>query len=379
MVYVLSVLAGVAWFSQEGHGARIVSTTELPSFAAFVQSRGRTYREGSEEYQARKTLYEHRKTAAEAQNKRSNRRWTARVNDMFDWTAVETRGLFGWKSQARPGQSSAGVQVFLEHGKSAKVNVSAFPAEKDWTHLNSLSHIRNQGACGSCWAIAASTTLETHWEHHLKTNRTFSAQQMVSCVPNPQECGGTGGCEGATVELAFDWVYKHGCASEAQVPYAGASHTCQQVGGEVSLANRAQGMKGWTKLRENNYADVMRAVAEYGPVAVSVAADSWVFYGSGIFDGCDKNAIINHAVVLVGYGEDNSTGWKFWNLQNSWGNDWGEHGRIKLLRQKTDKEEEEFCGMDTQPELGSGCKGGPPEVKVCGQCGILYDTVVPNF
>jgi len=29
---------------------------------------------------------------------------------------------------------------------------------------------------------------------------------MTSCAPNPDQCGGTGGCLGSIPELAFDYV-----------------------------------------------------------------------------------------------------------------------------------------------------------------------------
>ena len=44
----------------------------------------------------------------------------------------------------------------------------------------------------------------------------------------------------------------------------------------------------------------------------------------GVFDGCKKNAVIDHAVVLIAYGKDTSTGKKFWTIQNSWGDYFGE-------------------------------------------------------
>jgi len=80
-------------------------------------------------------------------------------------------------------------------------------------------------------------------------------------------------------------------------------------------------------------------------------------------------------VTLIGYGQD-ADGTKFWRIQNSWGPYFGENGRIRLLRQD---DEESYCGLDRQPQQGSGCQGGPTEVQVCGMCGILYDTVVPIF
>ena len=56
-------------------------------------------------------------------------------------------------------------------------------------------------------------------------------------------------------------------------------------------------------------------------------------YVEGVFDGCKKNAVIDHAVVLIAYGKDTSTGKKFWTIQNSWGDYFGEGGTMRLLRQ----------------------------------------------
>ena len=35
-------------------------------------------------------------------------------------------------------------------------------------------------------------------------------QELVSCMPNNDECGGVGGCQGATAELAFDYLAQYG-------------------------------------------------------------------------------------------------------------------------------------------------------------------------
>merc|ERR1719203_342887 len=87
---------------------------------------------------------------------------------------------------------------------------------------------------------------------------------------------------------------------------------------------------------------------------------------------CAKGAVINHAVVLVGYGKD------YWHIQNSWGDRWGEGGFVRLHRH-SNSEEDQYCGWDMDPASGTGCKGGPSKVWVCGSCGILYDSVVPTF
>jgi hypothetical protein len=48
---------------------------------------------------------------------------------------------------------------------------------------------------------------------------TLSRQNLVDCAPNPDQCGGTGGCFGSTAELAFSYVAQNGIATEAAYPY----------------------------------------------------------------------------------------------------------------------------------------------------------------
>lgn len=190
---------------------------------------------------------------------------------------------------------------------------------------------------------------------------------------------------------------QHGLADENEVPYTATDSECRVTAGfnEMNASSGAQanspgvdgtavrsafqfGMTGWTKLPENSYEPLLRALVEHGPVAVSVGARGWHTYDSGIFDDCSKDAIINHAVSLLGYGIDHSSNDdKYWLILNSWGLDWGENGSMRLLRKDTD--ETEYCGIDRQPEVGTGCEGGPSEVKVCGMCGILYDASLPLF
>ena len=63
--------------------------------------------------------------------------------------------------------------------------------EKNWLNLNALSHTANQGACGSCWAVATTRLLAAHSEISQGANaRTFSTQELIDCVPNKFECGG---------------------------------------------------------------------------------------------------------------------------------------------------------------------------------------------
>jgi len=311
------------------------------------------------------------------------------------WATSASRGGIG---KAASGQAEPAALLAIREGFE-------LPQEfNNWTKLTSLSSVRDQGGCGSCWAVAASVVLEAHAEIYSSSKGTMlSTQELLDCTPNPHHCGGGGGCDGATVELAFNWAMNHGIAQASDNPYTGTDGTCKKSGGRggsalqlgdgtdedltavgvhkpskasgfLSSSRSGLGMRAWERLPENKAEPLIRALVERGPVGVSAAAGDWFAYASGIFDNCDKDAVIDHAVTLIGIGAQK--GHKYWLIQNSWGPGWGEEGRIKLLRQDSD---DEHCGVDHQPEVGTGCDGGPKEVRVCGMCGVLYDSSVPHF
>ena len=55
---------------------------------------------------------------------------------------------------------------------------------------------------------------------------------------------------------------------------------------------------------------------------------------TGVYNdpGCKESCVIDHGVLLVGYGvEDNKN---HWLVKNSWGEKWGDNGYIKIVRGK---------------------------------------------
>lgn len=235
--------------------------------------------------------------------------------------------------------------------------------------------IRNQGDCGSCWAISAAEAVEAQLQKS-GNNRQVSAQALVDCVPNPQHCGGTGGCDGATGELAYSFMRDYGIPLEDDLPYNAQTGKCAEnpLAGPYPAASRVK-VSGWNALPSNKAKPLMQALVSQGPTVVAVDANSWFNYEKGVFDGCDKDAVLVHAVLAKGFGQDAESGQKFWLIQNSWGEEWGEAGHIRLL--KTD-DDDNLCGTDRDPKKGLGCDGGPSEITVCGMCGLLYDPIVPQ-
>lgn len=371
------------------------------AFVAFMKQQGRTYQSGSAEYTMRRQLFKQRSDDVEHWNSQPNRLWTATINHLSDWSEQEKKQLYGYVGHsASIAEPSAHQNSFLQSNRAV-----ILAEQHVWNNVTHLDEIDDQGSCGSCWAVAAAKMLETNFAiMNGGKYRSFAAQELVDCVPNPHECGGTGGCKGATVELAMLYFSQRGLATREDTQYRGRDQKCKAKGtstdmtvDELATPGKKSGhelvltenrlspsdlvphtsgietmVMSWERLPVNENVPLMEALTK-GSVAVSADAGPWSSYGGGVFNGCPKDAVINHAILAIGYGADEKTGAKFWLIQNSWGQYWGEKGRIRLLRH--DKANE-HCGVDHKPSDGTGCKGGPEQVKVCGMCGVLFDNVI---
>jgi len=131
-----------------------------------------------------------------------------------------------------------------------------------------------------------------------------------------------------------------GLASESQYPYTsgltGNTNACKKplpsplaiakgtVSGHVSVTPQSP--------------DALIAALQTGPVSVAVVATSVAFdnYVSGIITAsanCPTAvSLLDHAIVVVGYGVDAVTGQKYWKVRNSWGTSYGEGGYMRLDR-----------------------------------------------
>ncbi|CAK0897664.1 unnamed protein product [Prorocentrum cordatum] len=377
------------------------------AFAEFVAKHGLAYHEGHPEHGMRRSLFEAWTQMVEQHNARTDANWRAGVNRFAAHTAEELAQLRGYvrgseRTEGTVSMPGAGRLSMLQV-PSRPSRVEDLPAAFGWKgKLNATSSVLDQKGCGSCWAVSSVTALRAHSEL-FQRYRQFSIQQVLSCAPNPHKCGGSGGCGGATAEIAMDYAAKVGLLTEDELPYRGEDGECPSevrmpekdaldvdlAGTGASLVGYSAGAKpgmdtksgllGFHKLASNKIADLMLSIHNVGPAVVSIMADGgWSLYESGVYDGCVAGGVINHAVTLIGWGKDKKSGLKYWHLQNSWSSGWGEDGFIRIARQELD-EEEANCGWDTDPLQGSGCEGGPSKVLTCGSCGILFDAVVPRF
>jgi len=325
------------------------------SFTQYLDEFGKAY--SGAEHGERMALFEAQLAAVNTHNaeyKNGEHTWWAAMNEFSDfrdeeWTRLKT-GKAKHQVQQHP---------FAHHLSSSR---DAIPPRMDWREEGVVSPIKDQGGCGSCWAFSAMEVVESHYMIATRENITFAPQAFVNCVANPLECGGTGGCEGATMELAFNMTATRGVPLESDLPYKGSDASCQ----DYPVAAKCD---GYYKVPVNDARALETAIATVGPVSVTVAAN-WGMYGGGIFDGgcsASRGCTLDHGVVAVGYDTD------YWLIRNSWGGRWGEGGYIRLTRQH---DSDTFT--DSSPSSGVACKPFPEKQIVGGESGVLFDTSYPT-
>eukprot|EP00929_Paragymnodinium_shiwhaense_P002714 TRINITY_DN102_c0_g2_i1.p1 TRINITY_DN102_c0_g2~~TRINITY_DN102_c0_g2_i1.p1 ORF type:complete len:358 (+),score=68.82 TRINITY_DN102_c0_g2_i1:105-1178(+) len=338
-------------------GAAILSLAKAAdvSFEDFMMEHGKSYT--GVEYYARKDIFEANKEKVIAHNKEyeaGKHTWFMRLNHMADLTESEFRKMHGRRNGDSWGASATAT---LQDQAPA-----ANPESVDWRTKGVVTPVKNQGGCGSCWAFASTETMESHLAIATGTLVVLAPQAYVNCVENPKKCGGTGGCEGAIAEVAFNTSSELGLPLETALPYQGHDGKC-------SSYKPAAKNHGYVKLPANDAKALETALATKGPIAISVAASQWMMYGGGVFAGCtgSQGADLNHAVQAVGYTED------YWIVRNSWGPGWGEKGYIYLSRAK-----DSVTAEDTSPGDGVACAPYPKTQTVAGECGVLSDSAYPT-
>jgi len=187
--------------------------------------------------------------------------WKAGVNYLTDSLPHERKALLGYNRDLGFFKSRKNFSI-------SKDNIYHLPDSIDWRDHNAVTAVKDQGGCGSCWAFSAIEVLESHIAIQTGQLLTLSPQQLVSCVQNPDQCGGTGGCEGATQWLGFAYAKSAGLTTETSWPYTGRDDEC-----DTSLIQQVATIEDYVRLPTNDYNSLMTAVATVGPVSISLAAN----------------------------------------------------------------------------------------------------------
>ncbi|XP_047943443.1 ervatamin-B-like [Salvia hispanica] len=295
-------------------------------YKTWLKQHKKTYR-GDEEWNMRFGIYQSNVRFIEFVNAQ-NLSYKLTDNQFADMTNFEFQTTYlGYKSRKRPRNQQ----------QSYEVGNYAIPSSRDWRKKGAVTKVKNQGACGSCWAFSALGAVEGL--NKIKTGKlvSLSPQEILDCNLGIGDLG----CRRGYMEKVYEFAMLNGgISSEEDYPYKGKQSMCNLITARKIAAR----ITGYVRIPERNESAIRAAVARQ-PIAVAIdaSAPELQLYSSGIFTGsCGKK--LNHGVLVVGYGTEN--GVKYWIVKNSWGTGWGDKGYIKMRRGTSDKSG--ICGISME-------------------------------
>nr|ABX74953.1 cysteine protease [Leishmania panamensis] len=287
-------------------------------FEEFKQTYKRVYATLAEEQQRVANFQRNLELMREHQANNPHARFG--ITKFFDLSEAEfaTRYLSGATHFAKAKKFAS------QHYRKVGADLSTAPAAVDWRQMGAVTPVNDQGACGSCWAFSAIGNIESQWYVTTHSLITLSEQELVSCDDVDE------GCNGGLMLQAFDWLLnnKNGAVyTGASYPYVSGNGSVPECSESSELVVGAY-IDGHVTIESNE--DTMAAwLAVNGPIAIAVDASAFMSYTGGILTSCDGRQL-NHGVLLVGY---NMTGEvPYWLIKNSWGENWGEKGYVRVRK-----------------------------------------------
>jgi len=270
--------------------------------------------------------------------------WTAGLNEgslISGATMDQVKALLG----ARKGGHKLPVKKIQVDPKDLPDN---FDSRLQWPNCASIKAIRDQSACGSCFAFGAVEAMSDRICIALKINVSLSAADAAFCCDS---CGD--GCDGGYPSAVWSYWQDNGIVEEGCWPYPFAScdhhqnhsgnpcpsneypsadcpTSCDSSwngpswGGDRHKAERVYTI-------DDGEAAIMKEIMTKGPVetAFTVYAD-FLSYTGGVYQYTWGDELGGHAVKIIGWGVQN--GVKYWTVANSWNVHFGEKGFFRIIR-----------------------------------------------
>jgi cathepsin C len=217
---------------------------------------------------------------------------------------------------------------------------ASLPTDFTWRDVNGTDYVGpviDQADCGSCYIVSTTKML---------SSRNRVAQKDASLpdfsISFPLHCSEYNqGCKGGYAFLGSKWASDVGLVPDTCFPY-NTEGKCELKCDLDKVERHRATEYGYIGdyYGGSSAAKMMQELYENGPVVVSFEpTDEFMYYGEGIFVSGNTRLHqewqkVDHAVLLIGWGEEG--GQKYWLVQNSWGETWGEAGYFRIARGEND-------------------------------------------
>jgi len=274
------------------------------------------------------------------------------MNEYADQTAEEFLGVRnGYKHSLRqPRENMRSDERPPTYQFPMSQTEDSLPTQVDWRKEGYVTEVKNQGQCGSCWSFSTTGALEGQMKRSTGKLPSLSEQNLVDCSKRE----GNMGCNGGLMDNAFEYIkHQDGIDSEESYPY----EMRDDLDCRYHIEDRAGDDVGYVDIPSGSEKHLKAALANEGPVSVAIDAGhrSFQFYSKGIYyePSCSSQQL-DHGVLAVGYGDAcDDEGYeakelcasghsKYWIVKNSWGEEWGDGGFIKMARGRKN-----HCGIAT--------------------------------
>lgn len=199
-------------------------------------------------------------------------------------------------------------------------NVSV-PTYLDWEQISSLTPVKDQKKCNSCYVFSATATLEAHNSIINNSTATIAEQEILDCSTEND------GCTGGQPYLVYDYIINNGISYDSDYNYTAKVGTCKAS--RISASRKFSNLRGYV-FPKQGVLNIIKAL-QYGPVvALMHASSEFKYYSSGIYEGqgCTDSDTPNHSAMIYGYNLDTEK--PYFLLKNNWGEGWGEEGFYKM-------------------------------------------------
>ena len=279
----------------------------------------------------------------------------------------------------------------LDREQSIRILTTENPLPSEYSWQNYMALPKHQKGCGFCYVFSYISQVEAQFRKKYGKKYRFSEQELL-------DCSGKLTCDGNDFLPVTNFIQGRGYLTledKYNHSYTGIKDDkyCQYFKNKEFLFTSTVKLN----IERVKYVDTINLardkkecmkslLVKHGPIGTSIIDGYFIqSYKGGIIyseNGCDRTSKKGHALTIVGYEKDENNQ-DIWILRNSYGENWGERGYLRMLAGK------DICGIESKIDAvnitwdswcGKGCDkclyNPLDDKRTCSSCihGYYYDS-----